>query len=65
MKLYIVRHAWAEEQDDDRWPDDRQRPLTAEGRKRFSRVAKALDHRGIAPQLIVTSPLMRCRQTAE
>lgn len=65
MKLYIVRHAWADEQDEDRWPDDRQRPLTAEGRKRFSRVAKALDRRGFAPQLIVTSPLVRCRQTAE
>ena len=42
MDLYIIRHAWAAESDDSRWPDDGMRPLTAEGKERFARVAKKL-----------------------
>jgi phosphohistidine phosphatase len=63
--LYIVRHAWAGERDERRWPDDALRPLTDEGQKRFRRVAKALVKAGVAPVVIATSPLVRCRQTAE
>ena len=65
MHLFIVRHAWAGEHGDPRYPDDRQRPLTAEGRKRFTGVAKKLVRRGLKPQVIATSPLVRCVQTAE
>ncbi len=65
MLLYIVRHAWAEGYGDPAWPDDDLRPLLAEGRERFARVAKTLSARGVAPQRIATSPLVRCRQTAE
>ena len=65
MILYIVRHAWAEEADESRWPDDGQRPLTDEGRKRFAKVVKLLADRGFAPAIVATSPLVRCRQTAE
>jgi phosphohistidine phosphatase len=65
MIVYLVRHAWAEEQDAAQWPDDGQRPLTAEGRERFAEVVKALADRGLAPRLIATSPLVRCRQTAD
>ena len=65
MILYIVRHAWAADPGDPAWPDDRQRPLTAEGRQRFVAVAKRLAQRGLAPELIATSPLVRCHQTAE
>ena len=65
MILYIVRHAWAEEADETRWPDDAQRPLTDEGRKRFARVVSVLAGRGFAPAVVATSPLIRCRQTAE
>jgi phosphohistidine phosphatase len=64
MILYIVRHAWAGERSD-QWPDDRLRPLTADGQERFSKVVRALAERGFAPELIATSPLVRCRQTAE
>jgi phosphohistidine phosphatase len=62
--LYIVRHAWAFERDDDRWPDDGQRPLTHKGMRRFRRVAKRLAKRGFAPEQVATSPLVRCVQTA-
>jgi phosphohistidine phosphatase len=65
MILYIVRHAWAGEFGDPRYPDDSQRPLTDEGRKRFRAWLKELDNAKISPQLILTSPFVRCRQTAE
>ena len=65
MIVYLIRHAWAEEQDDAKWPDDGQRPLTEEGQERFAKVVKVLVDRGFAPQFVATSPLVRCRQTAE
>ncbi|HLA86370.1 MAG TPA: histidine phosphatase family protein [Thermoguttaceae bacterium] len=65
MILYIARHAWAGHFGDPAWPDDFQRPLDKEGRKRFRKAARLLAARGVAPTLIATSPLVRCRQTAE
>ena len=65
MHLYIIRHAWAYEHGDPRWPDDSQRPLEPEGAERFAQVAQLLAARGLAPQTIATSPYVRCRQTAE
>ena len=65
MKLYIIRHAWAEDRDENRWSDDDLRPLTAKGRKRFAKVAKQLAKIGLVPTRIATSPLVRCHETAE
>jgi phosphohistidine phosphatase len=65
MRLFIVRHAWAGEHGDPRYPDDRLRPLTEDGSKRFAAVVKKLADRGLKPRLIATSPLKRCRQTAD
>ena len=65
MDLYIVRHAWAAERDDAEWPDDDLRPLTEEGRQRFARVVEKLVSRGMSPQVIATSPLTRCMETAQ
>jgi phosphohistidine phosphatase len=65
MDLFIIRHAWAEDRDSAKWPDDDLRPLTAEGRKRFGKVAKKLMAGGVTPQVVATSPLLRCLQTAE
>jgi phosphohistidine phosphatase len=65
MLIYIIRHAWAGQAGDTRYPDDTQRPLTDDGRKRFRKVVKHLAKCGVAPQRIATSPLLRCRQTAE
>jgi phosphohistidine phosphatase len=62
--LYIIRHAVAEERDRERWPDDGQRPLTEKGAARFRKLVKRLAKQGLAPTLIATSPLLRCRQTA-
>ena len=65
MLLYIVRHAEAGQHGDPRYPDDALRPLTQKGRKRFARLVKKLVRRGLAPTLIATSPMVRCRQTAQ
>lgn len=63
MKLYVIRHAWAA--DRGAYPTDAERPLTEEGAKRFSKFARKLVKRGVSPEIVATSPLLRCRQTAE
>jgi phosphohistidine phosphatase len=65
MRLFIIRHAWAEPAGDPSWPTDAERPLSEEGRSRFARMAAILAQRGVRPAVIATSPLLRCLQTAE
>jgi len=65
MNLFIIRHAQAGHFGDPQWPDDSQRPLTDEGRERFASMIGQLVGRGFSPEIIATSPLMRCSQTAE
>ena len=65
MDLYIVRHAQAGHLGNPNWPDDGKRPLTKEGKERFSRVVEKLVDRGCTPDAIATSPLLRCLQTAQ
>jgi phosphohistidine phosphatase len=65
MILYIIRHAWAAPYDESTGLDDALRPLTSEGRERFARMVQTLIARGFSPQIIASSPLVRCRQTAE
>lgn len=65
MLVYVIRHAWAEDPDSTRWPDDSLRPLTEEGRARFRRFARRLMRRGMEMTLVGTSPYTRCAETAE
>lgn len=65
MVLYVIRHGLAGESHDPAYPDDRLRPLTRTGRKRFRATIRALKAAGFRPQMIATSPLVRCRQTGE
>jgi phosphohistidine phosphatase len=65
MDLFIVRHAWAGHFGDPTWPDDSQRPLEAAGRRRFARLVAELSDRGLAPDLVASSPMKRCMETAE
>jgi phosphohistidine phosphatase len=65
MDLYIIRHAWAGHAGDPQWPDDAQRPLSEEGKQRFAQVVARLVERGFAPEIVATSPLLRCLQTAQ
>ena len=65
MHLYIVRHAWAGHSGDPQYPDDRLRPLSDDGQKRFRQLVKKLMKRSFDPAHVATSPLVRCRQTAD
>jgi phosphohistidine phosphatase len=65
MDLYLVRHAIAEERSSERWIDDRERPLTLQGNKRFKRVARRLREPLAAVDHVFSSPLLRAWQTAE
>jgi phosphohistidine phosphatase len=62
-RLFIVRHAWAE--DPSPGIDDHARRLTKKGRKRFGRFVRQLAQAGMAVDLVATSPLVRARETAE
>lgn len=62
--LLILRHAIAFPRDPKRWPDDSERPLTMEGVKRARRAAAGLKRIAKRPALVLTSPLVRARDTA-
>lgn len=65
MELLIVRHAVACERDRHRWPNDGARPLSPAGIKRARKVACGLKEFSAAPDRLLTSPLVRARQTAQ
>ncbi len=60
MRLFIVRHAKAAGGE----PDE-VRPLTKEGRKQARDLGRRFAADGIHPGAILTSPLLRARETAE
>jgi phosphohistidine phosphatase len=62
-ELYIIRHGLAGEHGT--YANDDERPLTDEGIKKTKRVAKRLHELDLQFELILTSPLVRARQTAE
>ena len=64
MQLLIVRHAVAFERDPRRWPDDDVRPLTSAGAVRARTAAQAAKRFLDRPTLVLTSPLVRARDTA-
>jgi phosphohistidine phosphatase len=63
-EIYLIRHGVAEERGD-AWPDDAKRPLTQDGMSKLRKAARALERLGVSLDVIVTSPLVRTRQTAE
>jgi phosphohistidine phosphatase len=65
MELLLVRHAIAEERDSEKWPDDRGRPLTREGVRKFRSVSRILSKTWQTPDLVLSSPLARAWQTAQ
>jgi phosphohistidine phosphatase len=64
MKLYLMRHGIAHDSADSGVEVDSQRPLTAEGREKITRIAQALANLGLKPDLILSSPYVRAEQTA-
>ena len=65
IQILLVRHAIAEGRDPVRWPDDRKRPLSAHGRKKFVAAADGLARWIPKVDLVLSSPLTRARQTAK
>src|SRR5437879_1652525 len=65
MELYLIRHADALALGEKNIQTDADRPLSAEGEQQAKAVAGGLQRKGVALQLILTSPLLRARQTAE
>ncbi len=64
MQLYILRHGLAGDRAE--WNgDDAKRPLTNKGKKKMAREAKRFVALGVHPDVILTSPLVRARQTAD
>lgn len=64
MYLYLVRHAIAVEHGTAGYKDA-DRPLTEEGIERMQKAARGLEHLVDPPDLIVSSPYLRAKQTAE
>jgi phosphohistidine phosphatase len=64
FELYLIRHGLAEERGD-AWPDDAKRPLTAEGIASMRKEARGLARLGVVLDVVLSSPFVRARQTAD
>lgn len=64
MEIYILRHGKAEERPSG-ISSDAKRRLTESGRNEMEQVASGIAALGIRPDRIISSPLVRARETAE
>jgi phosphohistidine phosphatase len=64
LELYLIRHGVAAERGEE-YPDDSKRPLTSSGMAKLRSEAKALNELGVGFDVIIASPLVRTKQTAE
>lgn len=65
MNVILFRHGIAHDRADPNCPPEAERELTEEGRKKTRKSAKGLQHMGVAPSRILTSPYLRAKQTAD
>ena len=65
MNIYILRHGIAVEHGSPDFEKDADRPLTPEGEKQLRKSARAMKRMKLEFDLILSSPLVRARQTAE
>jgi len=63
VQLYFIRHGIAENPSPQKADFDRE--LSAHGAKELEKAARRLKEIGFHPDLLVTSPLVRARQTAQ
>lgn len=63
MDIYLLRHGIAE--DGSAYPEDSERPLTEEGRKKIRKAAVALRRSDLTFDTVYSSPYRRAVQTAE
>jgi phosphohistidine phosphatase len=65
MNIYILRHGIAVVRDDLDYKRDAERPLTPKGKRQLRQVAAAMKKMGLRFDLILSSPYLRAKQTAE
>src|SRR5437763_15695105 len=65
MDLYLIRHADALALGERGITDDADRPLSEKGEHQAQQVGEALRKRRVALDKLVTSPLVRARQTTD
>jgi phosphohistidine phosphatase len=65
VDIYLVRHAIADRRDVVRWPNDDERPLTAQGIARFQKAARGLGRIVREVEVVLSSPYTRAWETAE
>lgn len=65
MNLYILRHGLAVEPATPGYSKDADRPLTPKGKRKLRKIVAALDALDLSFDLILSSPYLRARQTAE
>ncbi len=67
MKVYIIRHAIAMDRDlsEPRGIAEADRPLTAEGKKKFAKHLRELKRKFTKVDLLLVSPYLRTVETAE
>jgi phosphohistidine phosphatase len=65
MDIYILRHAIAEQRGTPGFERDSDRPLTAKGERKMRKIAEGMHAMELAFDLILSSPILRAKQTAE
>ena len=65
MEVTFMRHGIAVDRHDPLCPPDVERPLTLDGKNRTESAARGLKALALKPRVILTSPYLRCVQTAK
>ena len=65
MILSMLRHGIAAERGSPGYAHDSERPLIAKGERRMRRIAEGMQALGLSYDLILSSPYLRTKQTAE
>jgi phosphohistidine phosphatase len=65
MDIFVLRHGIAADRDPAEFPDDSLRPLIPRGERKLRRVCEAMQEMELSFDLILSSPFLRARRTAE
>jgi len=65
MNLYLLRHAIAVLRGTEGYERDSDRPLTRKGEKKMYRIAEGMKSMDLSFDVILSSPILRAKQTAE
>ncbi len=65
MMISLLRHGIAAQRGSPGYDNDSERPLTAKGERRVRRIAEGMLALGLSYDLMLSSPYLRARQTAD